>query len=80
MKYFFYKKKFQFNDKHTKYTKLYKTLFIDLSIFFHRDSTYLIHVESLNCILIVLSIQMYTIQPSSNLITYRYVKLKCNKP
>ncbi|VVC26439.1 Hypothetical protein CINCED_3A015740 [Cinara cedri] len=35
------------------------------------DSTYSIHIESLNCILIVLSIQMYTIQPSSNLITYR---------
>ncbi|KAL4144008.1 hypothetical protein QTP88_006253 [Uroleucon formosanum] len=35
------------------------------------DSTYSIHLESLNCIIIVLSIQMYTIQPSSNLIIYR---------
>lgn len=43
---------------------------------FRRDSTYSIHVESLNCILIMLSIQMYTIQPSSSLITYRYFDLK----
>lgn len=43
---------------------------------FYRDSTYSIHIESLNCILIVLSIQMYTIQPSSSLITYRYVDWK----
>ncbi|XP_015378746.1 PREDICTED: dymeclin-like [Diuraphis noxia] len=35
------------------------------------DSTYSIHLESLNCIIIVLSIQMYTIQPSSSLIIYR---------
>ncbi|XP_050521533.1 dymeclin isoform X1 [Daktulosphaira vitifoliae] len=35
------------------------------------DFTYSIHVESLNCILIFLSTQMYTIQPSSSLIIYK---------
>ncbi|CAH1720572.1 dymeclin [Aphis gossypii] len=35
------------------------------------DSTYSIHLESLNCIIVVLSIQMYTIQTSSSLIIYR---------
>lgn len=45
-------------------------------LYFLRDSTYSIHTESLNCILVVLSIQMYTIQSSSSLITYRYTDLK----
>ncbi|XP_050443292.1 dymeclin [Adelges cooleyi] len=35
------------------------------------DLTYSIHIESSNCILILLSIQMYTIQPSSSLIVYK---------
>lgn len=43
---------------------------------FYRDATYSIHTESLNCILIVLSIQMYTIQSSSSLITYKYANIK----